>query len=518
MAGTLCRNQSSCRMRDKISGRKEVDLEDRPEFFFGHQVHRSIEAVSGIREHDVEPTEVRLGRVEQSARQPAIGRIRDEHFRTAAIRLNLGRDGVESLAAARRHENRHARAREGSGTRFPDAAGRTGDDGDLSIVTTNHVAYRSTRAFVPRILGEPMIPALLLAFTLPTVSPQAAPSAAPSAAAPPLRVGTATRLPYSWKGESGAWEGPAITLWDKIAQRTGIRYELVERSDDTVTTGLIDGSLDIVATGIQISAELEKQLDLSLPFDAGGFSVAVHNRQTSRPWMMLERVLAFDIFVWIIWIGVATVIAGLAIRFVERRHNPDHFGQKASTINGFWWAITTLSTVGYGDLVPRSTGGKVLAAAWMLTSLLLVTLFTSSVVSAITVGRLTPYFMSIHQMDANLVGIVDRPASKVVAKQLGLLPRVYPTPDAVFKALESGEIEGFVHPTNELRALVFRRHNDSLMILPREVVRGFVGLGLSERLPPEVLNAVNSALLEVVESPEWTAVAQQMDHPSEGNP
>ena len=42
------------------------------------------------------------------------------------------------------------------------------------------------------------------------------------------------------------------------------------------------------------------------------------------------------------------------------RNNFNHFRGHAEA---FWWCIVTLTTTGYGDVVPRSPGGRIIAAA-----------------------------------------------------------------------------------------------------------------------------------------------------------
>ena len=49
--------------------------------------------------------------------------------------------------------------------------------------------------------------------------------------------------------------------------------------------------------------------------------------------------------------------------------------------DSLWWAVVTVSTVGYGDVVPESTAGRLVGAILMLTGLSLIPLITSVVVS-----------------------------------------------------------------------------------------------------------------------------------------
>jgi voltage-gated potassium channel len=56
-----------------------------------------------------------------------------------------------------------------------------------------------------------------------------------------------------------------------------------------------------------------------------------------------------------------------------------------SGINGFnnalWWAIVTVTTVGYGDIVPETTAGRLIGAALMLVGVSAIPIATSLVVS-----------------------------------------------------------------------------------------------------------------------------------------
>ena len=49
--------------------------------------------------------------------------------------------------------------------------------------------------------------------------------------------------------------------------------------------------------------------------------------------------------------------------------------------DSLWWAIVTVTTVGYGDVVPTSTGGRIVASLLMLAGVSAIPIATSLVVS-----------------------------------------------------------------------------------------------------------------------------------------
>lgn len=81
-------------------------------------------------------------------------------------------------------------------------------------------------------------------------------------------------------------------------------------------------------------------------------------------------------------VTVATLLAILAA-VLERLIDPafDTFPQ------ALWFSISTVSTVGYGDYVPESGAGRIVATGLMLTGLGLIPVITSVVVSILVHQR-----------------------------------------------------------------------------------------------------------------------------------
>ena len=82
-------------------------------------------------------------------------------------------------------------------------------------------------------------------------------------------------------------------------------------------------------------------------------------------------------------VAVATVLA-IAAALLERLLEPKVFD---TFPHALWFTVTTVTTVGYGDYVPESAAGRLVASALMLTGLGLIPLITSVVVSILVSKR-----------------------------------------------------------------------------------------------------------------------------------
>ena len=73
------------------------------------------------------------------------------------------------------------------------------------------------------------------------------------------------------------------------------------------------------------------------------------------------------------------MLAIIVFGVVERLIDPGTF---SSIWLGIWWATQTVTTVGYGDVVPQQTAGKVIAVFLMVGGLSFLAVLTGAIASA----------------------------------------------------------------------------------------------------------------------------------------
>jgi voltage-gated potassium channel len=62
-------------------------------------------------------------------------------------------------------------------------------------------------------------------------------------------------------------------------------------------------------------------------------------------------------------------------------------GQHLSTWDGVWWAIVTVTTVGYGDSDPHTDGGRVIAIVVMLVGIGFIAILTAAAAERFVRGQ-----------------------------------------------------------------------------------------------------------------------------------
>ena len=77
-----------------------------------------------------------------------------------------------------------------------------------------------------------------------------------------------------------------------------------------------------------------------------------------------------------LWIAavsvVVTIASGIVMWLIDREDFP--------TIGlGLWWAVQTVTTVGYGDITPKNPEGRAIATVVMVTGIAFVTVVTAAI-------------------------------------------------------------------------------------------------------------------------------------------
>ncbi len=84
-------------------------------------------------------------------------------------------------------------------------------------------------------------------------------------------------------------------------------------------------------------------------------------------------------------LGVTTLLGGVSIYLIEAKQNPSI----ESVLDGIWWALVTITTVGFGDITPVTLLGRIVGGVLMVAGMFTLALFAGIVSSSLVSGMLS---------------------------------------------------------------------------------------------------------------------------------
>ena len=110
-----------------------------------------------------------------------------------------------------------------------------------------------------------------------------------------------------------------------------------------------------------------------------------------------------------------------------------------------WFAVVTVTTIGYGDKTPRSKCGRILTLVWMFIGLALFGITAGTVSSELTVARSTVTIASAADLSNMLVAAIDGSTGADFAKEQQASVRAVSNDSQLVDLLLSGVVKAAVH-------------------------------------------------------------------------
>ena len=268
-----------------------------------------------------------------------------------------------------------------------------------------------------------------------------------------LKVGISGSAPFVIKN-GDQLSGISLNIWRRVAEDNNLSYELVEQpSPKAGIEAVDDGEIDVLVGPISITSRRLAMpgIDFTQPYYLGKSGVLL----PMRPPSILSRVQVF--FGWAVISSVLVLISvllvvGSLIWLAERRTNSEQFPAKPipGIANGMWFALVTLTTVGYGDKAPITRIGRSLTSVWMVTSLIAVSSLTASLASAFTLflsGNTSNSITDPAQLSGQRAAVLEGTSGEELAQDKNM--RVVPSQslgEAIEKVL-----------TNQAEVVIFDR-------------------------------------------------------------
>jgi len=341
-----------------------------------------------------------------------------------------------------------------------------------------------------------------------TFSPIVSKSSEPQVPTDEKVVGIRVVPPFVIEEDDGTYSGLTIALWEHIAEQTDIDFAYSERSLQGLIEGVQNGELYASAAALTITSDREELVDFTHPFYVTGLGIAV-SYQPAGFWQSLTAMFSPD-FLWIVLLLLLLILFwGFLVWIFERQENSEEFGGTTAegVGSGFWWAAVTMTTVGYGDKSPRTLGGRIVGFIWMFTAIIVISFFTASIASSLTINQLDSRINGPEDLPNVRVGALAQSATLTFLEEERISATTYASISEGLQAVENEEIDAFVHDAPIIQYYTQIGFRNRLRILPNTFNDQYYGIVLP--LNSTYRNEMNQILLDYIASDDWNELVNR---------
>jgi polar amino acid transport system substrate-binding protein len=309
---------------------------------------------------------------------------------------------------------------------------------------------------------------LLLVTSLTTAAPET------------LKVGVAPLEPFVELPPGGeSPKGFDVELIEALSKELGwdqsdseVRLELIRHSRfSDVLEAVESGACDIALAGITVTKDREQRFDFSYPYMDSGLAIMIpkHDLRPTGLFSSLGNAVTSRAVSQVLLV-VALFVLGSAhvIWLAERGSEAFHDNYIPGVLEGCWWAVVTMTTVGYGDKVPEKWLSRAVGAVIMVVGIMTFSTFTAVIASSLTLDQADTHIKGPEDLTReHRIGCVKATTSQHWLAKRGLPSSSVQPFDKLShaaRALEAREIDALVFDAPMLRYL--SRSSPKLHVLP----------------------------------------------------
>jgi hypothetical protein len=288
----------------------------------------------------------------------------------------------------------------------------------------------------------------------------------------------------------------ATRVWDNAARIIGKKYVLVKANSKTqALEWLRQGKVALVAGPMHMHKK-DNDIDYINSYIHNSIGIVIPERGNVGFIKTMEGYFEALFGMTVAAIFLIIIIFGILIWMVERRKN--HVMYSSSPVKGIstsiWNCLVTFSTVGYGDIVPKTPLGRILTGMWIIISLFLVSVFVASITSELTymktkfdnLGSLSDLY------DKKVAVIKGEPGSVVMAKRYHTYIVKFDNLRDMVNAVETKKVTAGFANLFLLKEYLTGHLDDKITLTPYELNLGDYAFALQMNNPiqPELTRAL----------------------------
>ena len=305
--------------------------------------------------------------------------------------------------------------------------------------------------------------------------------------------------------KDGIMSGVCIDLWRLIGDTLKISYEYkVYSSTDTLMHDLQAGAIDLSILPLTATSERLAKLKLSIPFYISNMGIATRIEKQSAFIQLIKNIFSWKIIRSLLFIALIATVFAVFLWLAERKGNALQFRPGfIGVTDGIWWAFVTMTTVGYGDKIPKTRVGRILAIFWMFFAIGLFFIASGVVSSELTVNRLQSQIKNPDDLSSCRVGAVYKSGYAETLSRHSIPFSTFSSPWDGLQAVNSGIVDAFVYDQALLQYLVTKNKlNNKIVIIASGLNMQYFSY-MAGKNNQALIDRINPALLKVIDSDAW---------------
>lgn len=350
-----------------------------------------------------------------------------------------------------------------------------------------------------------MVPMRILILAIATLFPivcLAQPTAPPDYRDRIIKVAVYDEAPFGFRDASGAYVGLMVEIWEDIAGELDLTFDYTTTDMRGLLAGLNSGRFDVGLGAITITPNRELLVDFSQPVNASGTGIVVTAQNAGKqlrayiwPITRATILLAGSLITLLL-------VSGTIVWLVERQHPKDPGHRDIDTLeDGLWWSAVTMSTIGYGDKVPRTRLGRIVGTLWIFVALVLLSLFTANASAIFTVTEIESDIETNADLRRVSVGAARNSSGAEYLKRERIPFTEYENVTQTLDALLEDRIHCVVSNVPVVQYLNNAVYRRALIVSPKWLLRNNMGIAFKPK--SALREPVDRVLLRLVAEPKW---------------
>jgi len=323
----------------------------------------------------------------------------------------------------------------------------------------------------------------------------------------PLRVHISEFPPCVTKTPDG-YSGFDIEIWEAVANtldREFVYEPVIEFQD--ILQDVRDGEADAALSCISINSDREKVMDFSHQYMESGLQILVLDKEEFSPVQAVRSFFSPVFLKMLFYLALFIIVCGHIVWWTERGSDAIGDMYYPGIFEAFWYTLITMTTVGYGDIVPRKWTSRVIAILIMITGIAFFSWIIGGISSAITLTELRSRIESPQDLRGRTVATEAGSTSVEALRRLGAVVIPVEQTELVFEKLLQEEVEAVV--LDKPVVVHYARYEGlgKVKVVGPVFEHQYYGIALQEGSP--LREPINRALLDLKESFRYQEIYQK---------